>query len=181
MAFIAALSSLGRGALTATIGLAIGVGFGMGVAAITGRPPAEIAIAIGYVFALFGWLLGVGMWGIWSREWFGLKPRSWRTEGWQRYFTFSLDHKVIGVQYVTTFIALFLLAGLFALLLRLELMSPGQDFLGPNEFNTAMGLHGIIMVAVAVATIMGGFANYVLPMMIGADDVAFPRLNALSY
>ena len=61
MAFIAALSSLGRGALSAAIGLAIGVGFGMGVAAITGRPPAEIAIAIGYVFALFGWLLGVGV------------------------------------------------------------------------------------------------------------------------
>ncbi len=121
------------------------------------------------------------MWGIWSREWFGLKPRPWRTEGWQRYFTFSLDHKVIGVQYLTTFMVLFLLAGLIALLLRLELMSPGQDFLGPNEFNTAMGLHGIIMVAVAVATIMGGFANYVLPIMIGAEDVAFPRLNALSY
>ena len=152
MASIAALSSLGRGLLSAAIGLAIGIGVGTGVAAITGRPPAEITIAIGYVFALFGWLLGVGMWGIWSREWFGLTPRPWRTEGWQRYFTFSLDHKVIGVQYLTTFVVLFLLAGLIALLLRLELMSPGQDFIGPNEFNTAMGLHGIIMVAVAVAT-----------------------------
>lgn len=182
MAGISALRYVGRGLLFASIGLGIGVALGSLVAQITGRPPAEIRIAIGYVFALIGWLGGVGMWSVWAREWFGRgEGRESSAQGWRRYFVFNLDHKVIGVQYLVTFMVLFLLAGLLALLLRLELMDAGENFLGANDYNTTMGLHGIIMVAVAVATIIGGFANFFVPLMIGAEDVAFPRLNALSY
>ncbi|MBI4235881.1 MAG: cbb3-type cytochrome c oxidase subunit I [Chloroflexi bacterium] len=102
-------------------------------------------------------------------------------EGWQRYFRFTTDHKVIGVQYLVTFVVILLLGGFLAVLIRLELMSPGQDVLRPNDFNTTMSLHGIMMIAVAVATIIGGFANFGVPLLIGAEDVAFPRVNALSY
>ncbi|MCH7705505.1 MAG: cbb3-type cytochrome c oxidase subunit I [Chloroflexi bacterium] len=121
------------------------------------------------------------MWGTWAREWVGRAISNPPTEGWQRYFLFSTDHKVIGVQYLVTFMVIMMLAGLLAVVMRLELMSPGQDFMGPGLYSTAMSLHGIMMIAVAVATIMGGFANFVLPILIGAEDVAFPRINALSY
>ena len=67
------------------------------------------------------------------------------------------------------------------MLIRVELMEPQKVIIGSNDFNTTMSLHGIIMIAVAVATIMGGFANFLVPLLIGAEDVAFPRVNALSY
>ncbi|MBI4499049.1 MAG: cbb3-type cytochrome c oxidase subunit I [Chloroflexi bacterium] len=121
------------------------------------------------------------MWAAWGREWFGLPVREDHTHDWSRYFRFTTDHKVIGVQYLVTFIALFLLAGLLAMLMRAELMAPGYTLMGPMTYNTVMSLHGIIMVAVAVATIIGGFGNFVVPLLIGAEDVAFPRVNALSY
>jgi cytochrome c oxidase subunit 1 len=60
-------------------------------------------------------------------------------------------------------------------------MAPGEAILNANDFNTSMSLHGIMMIAVAVAIMMGGFANVVVPLMIGAEDVAFPRINALSF
>ncbi|MDA0769088.1 MAG: cbb3-type cytochrome c oxidase subunit I [Chloroflexi bacterium] len=181
MAVISALSSVIRGLAGAVIGLILGYGLSLFVTSITDRPMAEIAMAISYPFALIGWLLGIGVWKVWAREWVGLKPQDNSVHGWQRFFSFSLDHKVIGVQYLTTFVVLFLLAGLMAMLIRLELLAPGTGILDAGQFNTVMGLHGIIMIAVAVATIMGGFANFLVPLMIGADDVAFPRINALSF
>jgi cytochrome c oxidase subunit 1 len=141
----------------------------------------EINIVGGYVLGTIGWVMGIGMWGLWGREWFGLKTYPRYAPGWQRYFTFNTDHKVIGIQYLVTFIIVFLLAGALALLMRLELASSGMQFLSHNQFNGAMGLHGILMVAVAVAAVIGGAGNYAVPLMIGADDMAFPRLNALTF
>jgi len=183
MGFLSAFKHIGRGLLFAAIGLGIGVAFGSLIAEITGREPLQVRVAIGYVFPLIGWLLGVGLWDVLAREWFGFEPKPHDNQGWERYFSFSLDHKVIGVQYLVTFMILFLLAGLLAILIRVELMDAGQNFVSANDFNTTMSLHGIIMVAVAVAVaaIMGGFGNFMLPLLIGADDVAFPRINALSY
>ena len=181
MAYLSALWPVGRGLTFSGVGLALGVGLAALVAGVTGRDATEIRIALGYVFALIGWLLGVGLWNVWAREWFGLKPRPPEAHGARRYFTFCTDHKVIGVQYLVTFVALFLLAGLLSVLIRVELLGSGQTIMGANDFNTTMSLHGIIMIAVAVATIIGGFANFAVPLMIGAKDVAFPRINALSY
>jgi len=65
--------------------------------------------------------------------------------------------------------------------MRTELTDAGQNVLTKTDYKTTMSLHGIMMVAVAVAIMMGGFANYVMPLLIGAEDVAFPRINALSY
>jgi cytochrome c oxidase subunit 1 len=92
-----------------------------------------------------------------------------------------LDHKVIGVQYLVTFVIVFLVGGALAMLMRIELMGSGNTIMGDDLYNTSMSLHGIMMVAVAVATIIGGFANFMIPLMIGAEDVAFPRINAFSY
>ena len=141
----------------------------------------ELNVVSGYVFGLLAWLMGIGMWGAWAREWFGQRVYQRVAPGWQRYFTFNTDHKVIGIQYLVTFIGVFLLAGLIALIMRLELASSGLQFLSTSQYNGAMGLHGILMIAVAVAAVVGGAGNYAVPLLIGADDMAFPRLNALTF
>lgn len=140
----------------------------------------ELSFSVGYVFALIGWLVGVGLWERWGLEWIGRETRP-ATEGWQRFFAFTSDHKVIGVQYLITFLLLFLVSGLFAMLIRVHLLEPAGAVFSEDGYNRVMSLHGIIMIAVAVAVIIGGFGNYFVPIMIGADDMAFPRVNALSF
>jgi cytochrome c oxidase subunit 1 len=141
----------------------------------------EMNFVVGFMFGLPGWLLGVGVWEAWVPEWFGMPIRRREPGGWHRYFSFSTDHKVVGVQYLTTFLALFMLAGLMAMLIRLQLLKPENSTFSDGTYNRIMSLHGIIMVAVAVASVVGGFGNYFVPIMVGAKDVAFPRLNALSF
>ncbi len=87
---------------------------------------------------------------------------------------------MIGLQYLVTFIALFLLAGLLAMVMRLELAQPGQLF-DRDTYNTIMSTHGTLMIFVALNAIVGGLGNYFVPLMIGARDMAFPKVNALSY
>ncbi len=172
-----------RGLLGAAVGFALGAGLTMLVRGLFGLPPwsLEPVAFFGYLPALAGWLLGVGVWETWAREWFGRPVRPFEAKGWRRYFGFNVDHKVIGVQYLVTFVVVFLLAGLLALIFRAELMQPGIQFLRPANFNRVMSLHGILMITVAVASVIGGFGNYFVPLMIGAEDMAYPRLNALSY
>ena len=141
----------------------------------------DLNVTIGYMFGLSGWLMGVGMWGRWGKEWFGLPTTPSQHDGWGRYFTFNTDHKVIGIQYGVTFLIVFFLAGALALLIRAELATNGLQFFDKAQYNSIMSLHGILMVAVAVGTVIGALGNYVVPLMIGAEDMAFPRLNALTY
>ncbi|MBT6680644.1 MAG: cytochrome C oxidase subunit I, partial [Chloroflexi bacterium] len=177
-----ALIPLGRAILFAIIGFLIGAGLSAALVEVSGREEMkEPVIAGGYLIALIGWLFGIGVWGGWVREWFGASIKSFDAHGWKRYFGFSTDHKVIGVQYGATMVVILLLAGALAMLMRIELADSDSNLLSSTDYNTVMSLHGIMMIAVAVAALMGGFANYVMPLMIGADDVAFPRLNALSY
>ncbi len=173
-----------KGLLWGVVGFIVGVGLLDLIRWIAGLDPVyrpDSAIVVGYIFGLSGWLLGVGVWDTWAREWFGRSPRPFEAKGWRRYLGFNTDHKVIGVQYLMTFLTLFLLAGLLAVLMRIELMNPGRDIFGGAEYNEVMSLHGLIMIAVAVTIISGPFGNYVVPLQIGAEDMAFPRLNALSY
>jgi len=178
-----ALLPVVRGLVLGAVGFLLGGGATVGMAALLGRPswPVEAAISIGYLFGLTGWLLGVGVWDCWARGWFGLPLRREEVHGWPRYLRFTTDHKVIGVQYLVTFVVLFLLAGLFAMLMRVELAVPGQTIMTAARYTHLMSMHGIIMIAVAVAAIIGGLGNFAVPLLIGADDMAFPRVNALSY
>ncbi|OBK87135.1 cytochrome c oxidase subunit I [Mycolicibacter heraklionensis] len=91
------------------------------------------------------------------------------------------DHKMIGQMYVVTAFGFFLTAGLMALLMRAELAAPGLQFLSNEQYNQLFTIHGTIMLLLYATPIAFGFANLVLPLQIGAPDVAFPRLNALSY
>lgn len=179
---LAAFRPLACGVLSGAVGFGLGVGLVALLRIGAGRGPwsLELSSTFGYALGLVGWLFGVGLWERWGREWFGLSTRE-SPRGWPRYFAFTTDHKVIGIQYLVTFLLLFLLAGLFAVLIRVQLLQPADPVLGDDGYNRVMSLHGIIMIAVAVAVVIGGFGNYFVPILIGAEDVAFPRINALSF
>src|SRR3990172_4092800 len=176
----AAFLPLARGLLTGVAGVALGGGVVAAARAIAGKGAfsVELSFTGGYVLGIAGWLLGVGVWERWGREWFGLRTKE-GPAGWQRYLAFTTDHKVIGVQYLVTFLLLFLLAGLFAMLIRVQLLEPEDPVLSEGIYNRVMSLHGIIMIAVAVAAVIGGFGNYFVPLLIRARDLSFPPLNAL--
>lgn len=94
----------------------------------------------------------------------------------------TVDHKRIGVMYLWSVLGAFFLGGLFALLLRLELLTPGEDFMKAETYNKVFTLHGAIMVFLfIIPAIPAALGNFVLPLMLGAKDVAFPRLNLASY
>jgi cytochrome c oxidase subunit 1 len=94
----------------------------------------------------------------------------------------TLDHKRIGVLYLASTLAAFFLGGVFALLVRTELLTPTQTIMGPDTYNKMFTLHGAVMVFLfIIPSIPGAIGNFVLPIMLGAKDVAFPRLNLLSW
>src|SRR6202521_2063308 len=100
--------------------------------------------------------------------------------GIMRWLT-STDHKEIGTLYLIFSFAMFLVGGSMALCIRAELFRPGLQFLRPELFNQLTTMHGLVMVFGAVMLAFVGFANWQLPMMIGASDMAFPRLNNFGF
>ncbi|MEM0981511.1 MAG: cytochrome c oxidase subunit I [Cyanobacteria bacterium P01_H01_bin.58] len=106
-------------------------------------------------------------------------PDKWK---WYHYFTFNVDHKVIGIQYLVTSFFFYLVGGLMALTMRAELATPDADLIDPNFYNAMLTNHGTIMIFLwIVPAAIGGFGNYLVPLMIGARDMAFPKLNALAF
>lgn len=94
----------------------------------------------------------------------------------------TIDHKRIGLMYLFGIMTSFLLGGIFAVIVRLELIGPGTDFISADSYNQAFTLHGAIMVFLfIIPSIPAVLGNFVLPLMIGAKDVAFPRLNLISW
>ena len=102
--------------------------------------------------------------------------------GWLRYFSFSLDHKVIGIQYMVCGFIFYLIGGLLASAMRVELTSPISDFLPRDVYNQVLTLHGTIMIFLWIVPVVNGaFGNYLIPFYVGARDMAFPRLNAVAF
>src|SRR3989338_2860413 len=100
--------------------------------------------------------------------------------GWKSWIT-TLDHKRIGVMYLAATMLFFLLGGVFSLLVRIELLSPGPLF-DPTVYNKFFTFHGAIMIFMFIIPVIpAALGNFFLPIMIGAKDVAFPRLNLASY
>jgi cytochrome c oxidase subunit 1 len=93
----------------------------------------------------------------------------------------TTDAKQIGLLYLVTSFGFFFAAGIMALLMRTELARPGLQFLSPEQYNQLVTIHGTIMMLLFATPLVFGFANYIIPLQIGAPDVSFPRLNALSY
>ena len=93
----------------------------------------------------------------------------------------TTDHKLIGLMYLVTSFIWFVAAGVMALLMRGELARPGLQYLSPEQYNQLFTMHGTIMLLFFATPIVFAFANYIVPLQIGAPDVSFPRLNALAY
>jgi len=146
-----------------------------------------------YIFTEHAWVFGgfVGtlaflashgvMWD-WFKWWRGVDTPDHHEDppGWLKYLGPSLDHKVIGIQYTVTAIILLVVGGTFALIFRSELAFEGKQFLQPTQYNTLMSLHGMVMI-VSILLGVAGMMNYLVPLLIGAHDMAFPRLNAFSF
>jgi cytochrome c oxidase subunit I len=93
----------------------------------------------------------------------------------------TVDHKRLGIMYIASAIFFFAVAGLFASLMRIQLALPNGKFLAPDVFNRLFTVHGTTMVFLVGMPFFAGLANYLVPLMIGARDMAFPRLNAFGY
>lgn len=99
-----------------------------------------------------------------------------------RSWALTLDHKRLGVMYLFTILIFFIIAGIMGLLIRLELFTPGKTLMGPETFNQIFTIHGAVMIFIVIVPgISATFGNFLIPLMIGARDVIFPRLNLLSF
>ncbi len=105
------------------------------------------------------------------------RPRA--TTGWRSWVN-TVDHKKIGIMYGVASFVFFCVAGIEALLIRTQLAVPGSDLLSADLYNQMFTMHGVTMVFMVVMPLAAAFANYLIPLQIGARDVCFPRMNALS-
>ena len=107
--------------------------------------------------------------------------RIWETDpgliGWLS----TVDHKEIGIRYLVTAFAFLILGGIEALIFRVQLAQPEQHLLTPEQYDQLFTMHGITMIFLYASPILSGFSNYLWPLLLGARDMALPRLNAFSY
>jgi cytochrome c oxidase subunit 1 len=100
--------------------------------------------------------------------------------GWLAWLT-TVDHKKLGIMYLVTAFVFFILGGIEAVLMRTQLALPDNTLLTPEKYNQVMTMHGTTMLFLVVVPFWAGFGNYIVPLMIGARDMAFPRINAWSF
>ncbi|PYL27019.1 MAG: cytochrome ubiquinol oxidase subunit I, partial [Verrucomicrobia bacterium] len=93
----------------------------------------------------------------------------------------TVDHKRLGILYIIYALVFLLIGGIEATVIRIQLIRPHNDFVSPQVFNRMFTMHGTTMIFFVVMPVLFGFANYLIPLMIGARDMAFPRLNAFSF
>ena len=182
----------------AVIGYAIGHWLGNAIASnyeqIQGMGQNSHALVLGYLFATVGWLAGIGALTYPVQKLFGFAPSAEGPEFLHAtgpaqplrrrrrdFFTYTLDHKVVGVQYLVAMLVYFFVAGLFAMAIRTELLSPTHHVLPPGNYLEVVGEHGTMMMMMMTSVIIGPFGNYFVPLMIGARRMAYPRLEALSF
>jgi cytochrome c oxidase subunit 1 len=141
-------------------------------------------IVLGYLLAIVGWLAGLGVFNDILRQMAGRPPAEEPVNeagGLAKYFRYSLDHKVVGIQYLVGMVIYFCTAGLFAMAIRTELLSPTHHVFTSQVYVEIVGEHGTMMMMLMTSVILGPFGNYLVPLMIGAKRVAFPRVEALSF
>lgn len=107
--------------------------------------------------------------------------RLWETAPGLKGFFSSVDHKAIGIRYIVTAFVFLALGGTEALMMRLQLAGPNLSLLTPEQYNQLFSTHGMTMIFLYASPILSGFSNFLWPLLLGTRDMAFPRLNALSY
>jgi cytochrome c oxidase subunit I len=145
----------------------------------------DMAIVLGYAFLILGWLIGLGVFNDLVRQMIG-RPLNGHNGhqvngGTSKYFRYTLDHKVVGLQYLVGMLIYFFTGGLLAMGIRTELLSPTYHIMSASMYLQVVGEHGTMMMMMMTSVVLGPFGNYLVPIMIGSKRVAFPRLEALSF
>src|SRR5579884_3010777 len=145
----------------------------------------DIAILLGYFFGVVGFLAGLGFFNYPLKRMLGHPPtlaeKENEAEGWLRYFSLCTDHKVVGIQYMIGIGIFFFVGGVNAMLIRTELLQPNVHVFGANQYLTLVGMHGAMMMGMMTSGVLGPFANWVVPLMIGSRRFAFPRVEAFTF
>jgi heme/copper-type cytochrome/quinol oxidase subunit 1 len=144
----------------------------------------DIALMLGYLLFAVGFLLGLGFGRYPLRRLAGHEHSLHENEestGLGRYFGICTDHKVVGMQYLVGIGVFFFIGGLNAMLIRSELLRPSPQLFGAGNYLAIVGLHGTMMMGIMTSGILGPFASYFVPLMIGARRMAFPRIESFTF
>jgi len=164
------------------VGHWIGSKIGAHVTSQTETDQDDVAIFTGMFLAVFGWLIGLGFFSypLWRMLGRPATLREREEHGPWRYYRLCTDHKVVGIQYLVAVLFFFFVAGLNAMFIRGELTSANATFIPAGTYLTLVGLHGTMMLLMMSAGVLGPLGNYLVPLMIGARRMAFPRVEALT-
>jgi cytochrome c oxidase subunit 1 len=185
------------GLLLGVIGAAVGffVGWAIGSVAIAysfgedNSLGSDAGILLGYALSAVGFLAGMGFLNYPIGRLLGrAKPTEednaylhGEGAGLSKYFRVTTDHKVIGLQYLVVILSFLFIGGLGAMFIRSELLTPSPSVANAQSYLTLVGLHSTLMIFMASTAIIGPFGNYFVPIMIGSRNMAFPRLEALTF
>ncbi len=177
---------LGTAMVAALLGYLLGHWFGNYVSAnypyIANSGQNNIANTLGLTGMVLGWLLGIGALNYPLAKLVGKDaPAESEVEGWSKYFRYSTNHKVVGLQYVVGVILFMFTGGLLAMAIRTELLNPTTHVFGPGTYAEIVSEHGTVMMMMATSIIVGPLGNYLVPLMIGSRRMAFPRIEAFSF
>jgi cytochrome c oxidase subunit 1 len=170
----------------AVIGYLIGHWLGnviaSGYANVQGSGQNDVATVLALVFAVVGWLIGIGALNYPLTKMLGREPAPVIPEqSWVRYFRMTDDHKVVGLQYTVGVLLFLFTGGLLAMMIRTELLSPSSHAFGPGLYIQIVSEHGTIMMMMASSAVVGPLGNWLIPLMIGSRRMAFPRVEAFSF
>src|SRR5690242_12368257 len=179
------------------LGAWIGGKMAVGHDYLIGTDQNDVGIFMGFLFGSIGWLAGLGFFNYPLQRLVGRAPLSAAAEedmyvvpdatvaqhegGIGRYFRLTTDHKVVGIQYFFGVGIFFFIGGLNAMLIRTELLTPHEKAWPAGQYISLVGLHGTMMIMMTSAFILGPFGNYLVPLMIGARRLAFPRIEAFTF
>jgi cytochrome c oxidase subunit 1 len=185
---------LGFNLLSGIIGAIVGYLIGNWVGSLIHAPSLDffsdtgqndISILLGYLFGVFGFLIGLGFANYPVRRMLGHPPslaeHESEGEGIGRYFRLCTDHKVVAIQYIVGIGVFFFVGGVNAMLIRTELLQPNVHAFGANQYLTLVGMHGAMMMGMMTSGILGPFANWLVPLMIGTRRMAYPRIESFTF
>jgi cytochrome c oxidase subunit 1 len=169
------------------LGHLIGNSIASNYASVTGSGENDVAIVLGFALALVGWYLGIGALNFPLAKLVGrdavahVHDELWDAPGWTKFFRFSLNHKTVAQQYVVGVLLFFFTAGLLAMGIRSQLLTPSNRLIGPGTYIAVVGEHGTMMMMMATSVVVGPLGNWLVPLMIGSRRMAFPRVEAFSF
>jgi cytochrome c oxidase subunit 1 len=174
----------------AIVGAVVGylVGHWLGDVIAGGYPVAQtsgqnnVATVSALTLGVVGWLAGIGALNYPLLKMVGREPSPAVPEtSWVRYFRMTEDHKVVGLQYTVGTILFLFTGGIFAMMIRTELLSPTSHVFGPDTYIAIVSEHGTIMMMMASSVVVGALGNWLVPLMIGSRRMAYPRVEAFSF